>query len=311
MNMRTYLMQRLAFLIPTVLGVATLVFAILHAVPGDPVDVLLGESAAAVDRQEMRSRLGLDRPLLVQYAHSMAAAAQGDLGRSVRSDRPVASLIAERLPATLALGAAATAAALALGLPLGALAAARKGSGADHFALGASLAAVAIPGFCLGPALVLLFSVTLRWLPVAGAGSPAHLLLPALTLGAGMSGVLVRMTRSALLETLSEDYVRTARAKGLSESATLVRHALPNALTPVLSVVGLQLGAVLGGSVITETIFAWPGLGRLLVEAIQARDYPLVQGTVLVIAVVYVLVNLATDIAYVAVNPKMRDEALR
>lgn len=309
--MRAYLLRRVAFLIPTLLGVATLVFAILHAVPGDPIDVLLGESAAAVDREQMRTRLGLDRPLVEQYGRSLAATARGDLGRSLRSDRPVAALIAERLPATLALGGAATLVALALGIPLGALAAARKGGGADRFALGASLAAIAIPNFWLGPALVLLFSVELGWLPVAGAGSLRHLVLPALTLGAGMSGVLVRMTRSALLETLAEDYVRTARAKGLSEGAALLRHALPNALTPVLSVVGLQLGAVLGGSVIAETIFAWPGLGRLLVEAIAARDYPVVQGAVLVIAALYVLVNLATDLAYVAVNPRMRDAALR
>lgn len=309
MTLSRHLLRRVAFLGPTLLGVATLVFVILHAVPGDPVDVLLGESAAAVDREQMRARLGLDRPLLEQYVRSLAATARGDLGRSVRSDRPVASLVAERLPATIALGAAATAVALTLGLPLGVLAARRKGGTADHLARGASLAAVAIPNFWLGPALVWLFAVELGWLPVAGAASPLHLVLPALTLGAGMSGVLVRMTRSAMLETLRDDYVRSARAKGLAESAVLVRHVLPNALTPVLSVVGLQLGAVLGGSVITETIFAWPGLGRLLVEAIQARDYPVVQGAVLVIAALYVLVNLITDLAYAAVNPRIGDAA--
>lgn len=300
-------LKRLAGLLPTVLAAASLVFLLLHAVPGDPVDVMLGESAAPAARTELRHRLGLDRPLSVQYADYLAGAARGDLGVSVRSGRSVAGLVAERLPATALLAAAACLVAVAIGLPLGALAATHRGGGADRVALAASLAAVATPSFWLGPMLVLLFAVQLGLLPVAGSGSLAHLVLPALTLGAGMSGILVRMTRAALLETLSDDYVRTALAKGASPSRVLLVHALPNAATPLLSVLGLQAGALLGGSVVTETIFAWPGLGRLVVEAIQARDYPVVQGAVLVIAVTTVLANLAAEIAQAAVDPRIAD----
>ncbi len=309
--------RRLAVLLPTLIGAATLVFLLLHAVPGDPVDVMLGESAAPAAREELRARLALDRPLVWQYGHWLAGVARGDLGESIRSGRPVTALLAERIPATAALALAALVVAVAIGIPLGALAAgfrsgafAHGGSGAaiaarvDRAALAVSLAAVATPSFWIGPMLVLVFAVGLGVLPVAGSGSPAHLVLPALTLGAGMSGILVRMTRAALLETLSDDYVRTARAKGASPSRVLFAHALPNAAGPVLSVLGLQLGAVLAGSVVTETIFAWPGLGRLVIEAIQARDYPVVQGAVLVIATVTVLANLLADLAQAAVDPR-------
>lgn len=296
--------RRLLALVPTLIGVASLVFLLLHVVPGDPVDLMIGESAAPAARAELRSRLGLDRPLLVQYATWLAAAAHGDLGVSVRSGRPVAALIAERIPATALLALAACLVAASIGIPLGILAAATRGGGVDRLARIVSLAAVATPSFWLGPMLVLLLSVELGWLPVAGSGTAAHLVLPALTLGAGMSGILVRMTRAALLETLSDDYVRTARAKGASTMRVLVVHALPNAASPLLSVLGLQLGAVLAGSVVTETIFAWPGLGRLVVEAIQARDYPVVQGAVLVIATTTVLANLAAELAQAAVDPR-------
>ncbi|MFN2376992.1 MAG: ABC transporter permease [Candidatus Binatia bacterium] len=305
--MLSLMLRRLASLLPTVFAAATLVFLLLHAVPGDPVDVMLGESAAPAARMELRQRLGLDRPLSVQYADYLAGAARGDLGVSVRSGRSVSGLVAERLPATALLAAAACFVAIAIGLPLGALAASHRGGRGDRVALAASLAAVATPSFWLGPMLVLLFSVQLGLLPVAGSGSFAHLVLPALTLGAGMSGILVRMTRAALLETLSDDYVRTALAKGASPSRVLLVHALPNAATPLLSVLGLQLGALLGGSVVTETIFAWPGLGRLVVEAIQARDYPVVQGAVLVIAVTTVLANLAAELAQALLDPRIAD----
>jgi peptide/nickel transport system permease protein len=298
------ILRRLLALLPTLLGVASLVFVLLHVVPGDPVDVMIGESAAPAARTELRSRLGLDRPLLVQYTSWLAAAAQGDLGVSVRSGKPVAGLIAERIPATALLALAACLVAAAIGIPLGILAAATRGGAVDRLARVVSLAAVATPSFWLGPMLVLLLSVELGWLPVAGSGTAAHLVLPALTLGAGMSGILVRMTRAALLETLSDDYVRTARAKGASGMRVLVVHALPNAASPLLSVLGLQLGAVLAGSVVTETIFAWPGLGRLVVEAIQARDYPVVQGAVLVIATTTVLANLAAELAQALVDPR-------
>ena len=308
-SLARYVLRRLALALPTALGVCTLVFLVLHAVPGDPVDVLLGETAAPADRAEMTSRLGLDRPLPAQYGHYMAGLARGDLGRSLRSDRPVTEVIAERVPNTLRLGLAASLLAVVIGVPLGVVSARRPHGLVDRLALTMSLSAVAVPNFWLGPMLVLLFSIQLGLLPVAGSGTTAHLVLPAITLGSGMSGILVRMTRAAMLETLGNDYVRTARAKGLADARVLVRHALPNALVPVLSLVGLQLGAVLAGSVITETIFAWPGLGRLVVEGIQARDYPVVQGAVLTIAGVYVVVNLLTDVAQAIVHPRLREAA--
>jgi peptide/nickel transport system permease protein len=298
-------------LLPTLLGVATLVFVLLHAVPGDPVDLMIGESAAPAARAELRTRLGLDRPLPLQYAAWMAAAAGGDLGTSIRSGRPVSALVAERLPATARLALAAFVVAVLIGLPLGIAAAACRDTLVDRAALAASLAAVATPSFWLGPMLVLLLAVQLRWLPVAGDQTAAHLVLPALTLGAGMSGILVRMTRAAMLETLGDDYVRTARAKGASPLRVLLVHALPNAATPLLSVLGLQLGAVLAGSVVTETIFAWPGLGRLVVEAIQARDYPVVQGAVLVIAVTTVLANLLAEALQAVADPRAADGGRR
>lgn len=303
--------RRLASLLPTLVGAASLVFLLLHVVPGDPVDVMLGESAAPAARVELRSRLGLDRPLAEQYVSWLAGAAQADLGHSIRSGRPVSSLVAERLPATIVLALAACLVAAAIGIPLGSLAAYFRGGLPDRIALAASLAAVAAPSFWIGPMLVLLLSVELGWLPVAGSGTPAHLVLPALTLGAGMSGILVRMTRASLLETLADDYVRTARAKGASQRRVVVRHALPNAATPLVAVIGLQLGAVLAGSVVTETIFAWPGLGRLVVEAIQSRDYPVVQGAVLVIATATVLANLAADLAQAMLDPRVADAERR
>jgi peptide/nickel transport system permease protein len=298
-------LQRLSVLVPTLFGAATLVFLLLQVVPGDPVDVMLGESAAPAAREELRARLALDRPLLEQYGRWIAGLARADLGESIRSGRPVTELLAERFPATAALALSALLVAVSIGIPLGALAANAPGGLADRAALAVSLGAVATPSFWTGPMLVLVFAVELGWLPVAGSGTPAHLVLPALTLGAGMSGILVRMTRAALLETLSDDYVRTARAKGASQRRVLLAHALPNAATPVLSVLGLQLGAVLAGAVVTETIFAWPGLGRLVIEAIQSRDYPVVQGAVLVIATVTVLANLLADLAQAAVDPRV------
>lgn len=301
------ILARLVALLPTMFGAATLVFLLLHVVPGDPVDVMLGESAAPAARSELRSHLGLDRPLLEQYALFLAGVARGDLGASIRSARPVSNLVTERLGATLQLALAACLVAIVIGVPLGTLAAHAPGGPLDALALTASLGAVATPSFWLGPMLVLFFSVQLGWLPVAGTGTFAHLVLPALTLGAGMSGILVRMTRATLLETLSDDYVRTARAKGATRARVLLVHALPNAATPLLAVIGLQLGAVLAGSVVTETIFAWPGLGRLVVEAIQARDYPVVQGAVLVIAIVTVLANLVADLAQATVDPRLVD----
>jgi peptide/nickel transport system permease protein len=299
--------RRLALLVPTLLGVATLVFAFLHLVPGDPVEIMLGESAAPADVAELRRELGLDRPLLVQYGRFLAHAVRGDLGRSIVYRAPVSHVIATRYPATLELAAAALVVALALALPLGIVAAVRPRSALDRGARIASLAGVCLPSFWLGPLLILVFSLRLGWLPVSGRGGIGHLVLPAVTLGLGMAGILVRLTRTSMLAALREDYVRTARAKGAPERRVVLVHALRNALVPVTTVAGLQAGALLAGAIITETIFAWPGLGRLVVQAIDARDYPLVQGCVLAIAASYVVVNTATDLLQRAIDPRLGD----
>ena len=299
--------RRVALLVPTLLGVATLVFAFLHLVPGDPVEIMLGESAAPADVAELRRELGLDRPLVVQYGRFLAHAARGDLGRSIVYRAPVSHVIATRYPATLELAGAAFLIALALALPLGVVAAVRPRSALDRGARLASLAGVCLPSFWLGPLLILVFSLRLAWLPVSGRGGVAHLVLPAVTLGLGMAGILVRLTRTSMLAALREDYVRSARAKGAPERRVVLVHALRNALVPVTTVAGLQAGGLLAGAIITETIFAWPGLGRLVVQAIDARDYPLVQGCVLAIAASYVVVNTATDLLQRAIDPRIGD----
>ena len=304
--MRRYLLRRVLLLIPVVLGVATAVFFIIHLIPGDPVEIMLGEQARAADLERLRKTLGLDRPVLEQYVRFLGGLAKGDLGRSLHHRRGVAGLVLERLPATLELGAAAMAAALAIALPLGILAAARARSWGDHGSMVSSLLGVSIPNFWLGPMLIAVFSLRFNWLPPSGRGGIEHLILPALTLGTGLAAILTRMTRASLLEALPRDFVRTARAKGLAEWAVLVRHGLRNALLPVVTAAGLQTGAVLSGSVITESIFAWPGIGRLTIEAIAARDYPLVQGCVLAIALTYVALNLITDVVYTLCDPRVR-----
>lgn len=304
--MLSQVLQRLLIAGPTALGVATLVFALIHATPGDPVDAMLGETASAASRAELRAHLGLDRPLSQQYIGFLAGLARGDLGTSIHSREPVTDLVAEHFPMTGLLAASALCLAVVFAIPVGLLAAARAGGVADRWCLAVSLLGVSIPNFWLGPMLVLAFSIALGVLPVAGSGSPSHLVLPAVTLGASLAGVLTRMTRSAVVEVLSQDYIRTARATGASEARTLGRHALANALTPLISVIGLQTGSLLAGSVITETIFAWPGIGRLTVDAIRSRDYPLVQGCVLVIATSYIAINLVTDLAYSWADPRLR-----
>ena len=299
--------RRLALLPTTVLGVVLLVFAFLHLVPGDPVEIMLGESAAPADRAALRHALGLDRPWPEQLAAFVAGLARGDLGWSVTYRTPVATLVAARWPATLELAAAAFALALALALPLGVAAAVRQGGTVDRVARWASLGGVCVPGLVLGPLLILAFSIHLGWLPVSGRGGPAHLVLPATTLGLGMAGILVRLTRAATIAALREDWVRTARAKGAPPWRVVAVHAVRTALPPVVTVAGLQAGALLAGAVVTETIFAWPGIGRLVVQAIGARDYPLVQGCVLVIAATYVVVNLLTDLLIAWLDPRVRD----
>ncbi|MBM4242591.1 MAG: ABC transporter permease [Deltaproteobacteria bacterium] len=298
---------RLALAVPTLVGVLFLVSALLHLVPGDPVDAMLGEGSSSVDREQLRRAMGLDRPPWRQLAEFAAGALQGDLGRSIAGGEPVALLLAQRYPATLQLTAAALGIALLIALPLGAAAAIRSGSIADRVSLILAAAETALPTFCLGPLLILVFAVELPWLPVSGRSGPASVVLPALTLGLGLSAVLARQLRVALADALRLDCVRTARAKGASGWRTILVHALPNAATATMTVLGLQLGGLLAGAVVTETIFAWPGIGRLLVQAIGARDYPLVQGCVLAVACTYVVVNLLTDVVLAALDPRLRE----
>lgn len=303
-----YLFRRLLLTIPVLFGVATLVFSLIHLVPGDPVQAMLGESASPQDIAELRGRLGLDRPLLVQYGAFLKGVTRGDLGASLRTNQTVTGAIAERLPATLELAFAAMGVAILISIPLGILAAVRAGTHVDHAATTLALLGISMPNFWLGPLLAILFSVTLGWLPVSGRGTAAHLVLPAVTLGAPLAAVLARMTRASVIEELRELYVLAARARGVSRTRAVLRHAFRNSLIPIVTVLGLQFGAVLTGAVITETIFAWPGVGRLLIQSISFRDYPLVQGCILLIAITYVAMNLITDLAYGFLDPRIRFE---
>ena len=304
--MLRFVARRLALTIPVLLGVATLVFALIHLVPGDPAQAMLGEAAPQEDVDALRRQLGLDRPLLDQYGEFLAGLVRGDLGTSLRSGMPVTAQIAERLPATFELALAAMVVALSLALPLGIAAAAWRGTFVDHAAMTLALAGMSIPNFWLGPLLAIVFGIELGWLPVSGRGGFDHLVLPALSLGVALAAILARMTRASLLEELREPYVRAARARGVSRFRAVVVHAFRNSLIPVVTIVGLQFGAVLTGAVITETIFSWPGIGRLLIQSIGFRDYPLVQGCILLIAVTYVAVNLMTDLAYGLLDPRIR-----
>jgi peptide/nickel transport system permease protein len=303
-----FLLRRLVLTIPVLLGVATLVFALIHIVPGDPVQSMLGESAAPADLAELRRRLGLDRPLPEQYLTFLGGVLTGDLGRSLRTNQPVTAAIAERVPATFELAFAAMAVALVVAMPLGILAAVRAGSAVDVGATTLALIGISIPNLWLGPLLAIVFAVGLGWLPVSGRGTLAHLVLPSITLGAPLAAVLARMTRASVLDELRELYVLAARARGVSKARAVLRHAVRNSLIPIVTVVGLQFGAVLTGAVITETIFAWPGVGRLLIQSITFRDYPLVQGCILMIAVTYVAMNLVTDVLYGLLDPRIRYE---
>jgi len=304
--MPTFILSRLLSALLVLLGVSCLVFLLIHLVPGDPVEVMLGEAAQPADREALRHALGLDQPILVQLLHYFRGLVHLDLGTSLQSQRPITALLAERIPATAELAAAALVVALVIALPLGVLAAVRKDSVWDYGAMSVSLLGISIPNFWLGPLLILVFSVSLGWLPVSGRDGPASLVLPALTLGTALAAILSRMVRSSLLEVMHEDYVRTARAKGLSERSVILRHALRNALLPVVTVLGLQLGVLLGGAVVTEMIFSWPGLGELTIESIQRRDYPVVQACVLVISAAYVIVNMLTDLLYGLLDPRVR-----
>ena len=304
--MKQNLWLRLLLIVPSVWLILTMIFLLIHIVPGDPVTQMLGPDAQSADVERFRHDLGLDLPIRVQYAHYLAGLARGNWGQSYRFRAPVFGLIFERYPATLELSLAALVVCLGIAIPAGVFSASRRGTAGDRVTSVLTLLGLSVPNFALGPLLILLFSVELGWLPVSGRGGVSHLVLPALTLGAALAAILTRMVRGAMLEELQSDYVRTARAKGLAERAVLFHHAFPNALIPIVTIVGLQFGTLLAGTIVTETIFSWPGIGRLTVQAIQSRDYPLLQGCILVIALSYVLVNLLTDILYALVDPRVR-----
>jgi ABC-type dipeptide/oligopeptide/nickel transport system permease component len=299
-------LQRILYTLPALWLILTMVFLLIHIVPGDPVLQMLGQDARAEDLAQLRHSLGLDEPLGVQYVRYFKGLARGDWGQSLRYSAPVRPTVLRRFPATLELSLAALAVCIAIAIPGGVFSARRRGSTADRATSFLTLLGLSVPNFALGPVLILVFSIEIGWLPVSGRGGLSHLVLPAATLGAALAAILTRMVRGSMIEELSSDYVRTARAKGITERAVLFRHAFPNALIPVITIVGLQFGSLLAGTIVTETIFAWPGIGRLAVQAISARDYPLLQGCILLIAVSYVVVNLLTDLVYAVVDPRVR-----
>ena len=301
-----YLLRRLLLTLPAIWLVLTMVFLLIHIVPGDPVEQMLGEGAAPGQAAQLRHTLGLDRPLYVQYGHYLGQIVRGDLGESFKFQAPVRHVIFERYPATLQLAFLALLVCAAIAIPAGVLGAYRRGSNADRSIGVFTLLGLAVPNFALGPLLITIFSIKLGWLPVSGRGGALNYILPAVTLGAALAAILTRMVRSSMLEELSSDYVRTARAKGLTTAAVLLRHGLRNALIPIITILGLQFGTLLAGTIVTETIFSWPGIGRLTVNAISSRDYPLLQGCILVIALSYVLVNLVTDLFYAVIDPRVR-----
>jgi len=303
-----YLLSRILLFLPAFLGAVTLIFFLIHLIPGDPVEVMLGETASPADKETLRQELGLDQPLLAQYLRFLSGLASGDLGDSLSQQGRVMDLILRRLPATLELTLAAMGIALMIALPLGIVAAVKRQTWMDHTSLLFSLLGLSIPNFWLGPLLIIVFSIELGWFPVSGRGGLSHLILPSITLGTAMAAVLTRITRSSLLEVIQEDYIKTARGKGLSEWSVWLKHALRNSLLSVITIVGLQFGSLLAGAIITETIFTWPGLGRLTIHAIQTRDYPLAQGCIMLISVSYLVVNLATDLLYKFADPRITYE---
>ena len=304
--MARHLLRRFLLTLPALWLVLTLVFLMIHIVPGDPVEQMLGEGAAPGAVAQLRHALGLDLPLHLQYGHYLRGLLHGDLGQSFKFQAPVARIIFERYPATLQLAILALVVCAAIAIPAGVLAAHRRGHATDRLVGVFTLLGLAIPNFALGPLLILFFSIGIGILPVSGRSGVGSYVLPAATLGAALAAILTRMVRGAMLEELSADYIRTARAKGLGTAAVLFRHGLRNALIPIITILGLQFGTLLAGTIVTETIFSWPGVGRLTVQAISARDYPLLQGCILVISLSYVLVNLLTDVVYSLVDPRVR-----
>ena len=313
--MRTYILRRLLQTVPVLLGVSVLAFAIMHVVPGDPVRLIAGPDAPESVVARVRVELGLERPLHVQYLSFLGRALRGDLGRSLRSRAPVIDEIFSRFPATLELTTVSMLLAVVVGIPLGLVAAVRRASWLDYLAMGASLSTLSMPIFWVAIVAIWLFSLQLGWLPVSGRAGPVweweglrHIVLPAATLATTSLAIISRLTRSGMLDVLGREYVTTARAKGVPPWSVVGKHALKNALIPVVTVVGLQYGFLLGGAVVTETIFAWPGVGRLAITAIFQRDYPVVQGCVLLVAVVFVLINLLVDVLYGWLDPRIRYE---
>ncbi len=303
--MGTYILRRLGLALPTLLGVTLVIFAIVRLIPGDPARIIAGVQASDEEVSRIRTDLGLTQPIHVQYGRFLARLAQGDLGLSAVTRAPVIEEVAIRMRPTGLLAVSSIILATLVGLAAGIVSATRQYSVLDYLVMTVALFGVSVPVFWLGIMLMLVFSVHLRWLPAGGYGGPAHFILPTITLAAFSIAIIARMTRSSLLETFNQDYVRTARAKGVRRSTVILRHALKNALIPVITVIGLQFGALLGGAILTETTFAWPGVGRLLVNAITSRDYPIVQGIVLTFAMIFTLVNLAVDLLYAYVDPRI------
>lgn len=305
--MARYFQQRLLLMIPTILLTSLVVFLMLHLIPGDPASIYLGENQATPERlEQIREQLGLNRPLYVQFGDFLLRAVQGDLGRSVQTNRPVIQEIGDRLPNTITLAVSAMALAVLLGITLGALAGLKQNTWLDTTLMLVALAGVSIPVFWLGLLLILLFAVQLGWLPATGEGGWRGLILPTVALAALSTATLARLVRASIIEVLGQDYVRTSRAKGLRQAAIVTRHALPNALIPVVTVIGLQFGNLLSGAVITESVFARVGLGKLVVDSIQNKDFPTVQGVILVLATIYVVVNLVVDLSYAVIDPRIR-----
>lgn len=311
--MLTYIIRRIGLMVFILLGVSVITFSMMHFVPGDPAEVIAikryGEEVTAETIEHVRAELGLDQPVPVQYLRWLTSVLQGELGYSFRTDRPVLDEILTRLPATIQLALAGMLVALIIAIPVGIISATRQYSTVDNLSMFGALLGVSMPNFWLGLLLILFFSVYLGWLPVFGRGGIEHLVLPAITLGTGMAAITTRLIRSSMLEVLGQDYIQTARAKGLKERIVIYKHALKNALIPVVTIVGLQFAALLEGAVIVEVIFAWPGIGRLLVDSIFARDFMLIQGCILFIAAMFVLVNLLVDISYAYLDPRIRYEA--
>lgn len=304
--MLLFIVRRLLALIPVGLGVVLIVSLLIHLVPGDPADVALGPYATAAERLAYKHALGLDQPLLQQILDFYRRLARGDLGQSTIYHKPVAELMGSRIPATLQLALCAMSVALCLSLPLGILSAIRQGKILDYVAMGLALMGIAVPSFWLGPMLVLVFSLELGWLPVSEKSGISSFVLPSISLGLALAAMLSRMTRNSMLDHFKEDYVRTARAKGTRPSVVVLKHVLRNAALPLVTVIGLQFGVLLTGAIITERIFDWPGLGSLILDGINNRDYPLVQGCVLMFSLTYLIVNLITDLAYALVDPRIR-----